>query len=539
MLFKIFATVIYFAILSFLAYSGFKGTKNSSDYLLGGRQIHPVIMALSYGATFISTSAIVGFGGNAGLFGMSLLWLTFLNIFVGVFIAFVIFGKRTRKIGHNLDAHTFPELLGLRFKSKFLQGFASILIFLIMPVYTAAVMKGGVEFLATNFNLTYDGTLFFFVLILAIFVSMGGMKGVMYGDAFQAVIMFIGMAILVVVVYAKLGGITEANEKLTELWKNSAVIEQMTGKTPPGFQGWTKMPVFDSPLWWSVVSSIVMGVGIGVLAQPQLAVRFMTVKSNRELNRAVLPGGVFILFMTGAAFLVGALSNVLFFEKYGNVAITQAGGSSDKIIPTLIGDFLPSWFGTLFMLALLAAALSTLTSLFHAIGTSFGRDFIEKTLGFKKNTILITRLGVVIAILVTAALAYAAKRVEGTDGLIVMGTSIFFGLCGAAFLPTYIGTLYFKGLSRIAAVSSVVTGAITSLFWLFFIQAKAAKTIGLCLALTGKDNLLIGTSLEKLNQVDSVLIALPISVVVIVVVGLLTRKNVDKAHVDACFTGVK
>lgn len=538
MLFKIIATVIYFAILSFLTYSGFKGTKNSSDYLLGGRQIHPVIMALSYGATFISTSAIVGFGGNAGLFGMSLLWLTFLNIFVGVFIAFVIFGKRTRKIGHNLDAHTFPELLGLRFKSKFIQGFASILIFLIMPVYTAAVMKGGVEFLATNFKLSYDGTLFFFVLILAVFVSMGGMKGVMYGDAFQAVIMFIGMAVLVVFVYAKLGGITSANEKLTELWNNSAAVEQMVGKTPPGFQGWTRMPVFDSPLWWSVVSSIVMGVGIGVLAQPQLAVRFMTVKSNRELNRAVLPGGVFILFMTGAAFIVGALSNVLFFEKYGNVAVAQAG-VSDKIIPTLITDFLPSWFGTLFMLALLAAALSTLTSLFHAIGASFGRDFIEKTLGFKKNTVLITRIGVVIAILITAALAYVAKRVEGTDGLIVMGTSIFFGLCGAAFLPAYIGTLYVKSLSRIAAISSVVTGAVTSLFWIFFIAGKSAKTIGLCVAMTGKENLLVETSLAKLSQVDSVLIALPISIIVIVVVGLLTRNNVDKEHVDACFAGVK
>lgn len=538
MLFKIIATVVYFAILSFLTYSGFKGTKNSSDFLLGGRQIHPVIMALSYGATFISTSAIVGFGGNAGLFGMSLLWLTFLNIFVGVFIAFVIFGKRTRKIGHNLDAHTFPELLGLRFQSKFIQGFASILIFLIMPVYTAAVMKGGVEFLATNFKLSYDGTLFFFVILMALFVSMGGMKGVMYGDAFQAVIMFIGMAILVVVVYAKLGGIASANEKLTELWKNSAVVEQMTGKTPPGFQGWTRMPVFDSPLWWSVVSSIVMGVGIGVLAQPQLAVRFMTVKSNRELNRAVLPGAVFILFMTGVAFVVGALSNVLFFDKYGKVAVAQAG-ISDKIIPTLITDFLPSWFGTLFMLALLAAAMSTLSSLFHAIGTSFGRDFVEKTLGFKKNTVLITRIGVVVAILITAGLAYLAKRVEETDGLIVMGTSIFFGLCGAAFLPTYIGTLYFKGLSRVAAVSSVVTGAITSLFWIFFISGKSAKTIGLCLAMTGKENLLVETGLAKLSQVDSVLIALPISIIVIVVVGLLTRGSADKKHADICFAGVK
>lgn len=538
MLFKIIATVIYLAVLSFLAYSGYKGTKNASDYLVGGRQIHPVIMALSYGATFISTSAIVGFGGNAGLFGMSLLWLTFLNIFVGVFIAFVVFGKRTRKMGHNLDAHTFPELMGLRFQSKFIQGFSSILIFLVMPIYTAAVLKGGVEFIATTFNLSYDVTLFFLILILAIFVSMGGMKGVMYGDAFQAVIMFVGMAALVLVVYIKLGGIVSANEKLTALSNNALAMEQMAGKTPDGFQGWTSMPVFNSALWWTVVSSIVMGVGIGVLAQPQLVVRFMTVKSNRELNRAVVSGGVFILFMTGAAFAVGALSNVLFYEKFGQLSVTFAG-KADRIIPSLITEFMPSWFSTIFMLALLAAALSTLTSLFHAIGTSFGRDFFEKTLGWKKNSVLVTRIGVVIAILVTAVLAFVAERVEETDGVIVMGTSIFFGLCGAAFLPTYVGALYFKGLSRKAAISSVVTGACVNLFWVFFIQAKSAKLLLLCNALFGKDNLLVGTGIAKLSMVDSIVISLPISVIVIVVVGLLTRKLADRAHVDACFNGIK
>lgn len=538
MLFKIIATVLYLAILSFLAYTGFKGTKNASDYLLGGRKIHPLIMALSYGATFISTSAIVGFGGNAGLFGMSLLWLTFLNIFVGVFIAFVFFGKRTRKMGHNLDAHTFPELLGLRYKSKFIQGFSSILIFLIMPVYTAAVLKGGVEFMAATFNLNYDVTLFFLILILAAFVSVGGMKGVMYGDAFQGVIMFVGMAILIFFVYSKLGGITSANEKLTDLFKNPIAIDQMVGKAPEGFQGWTSMPKFGSSLWWTVVTSIVMGVGIGVLAQPQLAVRFMTVKSNRELNRAVVSGGVFILFMTGAAFVVGALSNVLFFEKYGNIAVVQAEGA-DKIIPMMITDFLPGWFSTVFMLALLAAALSTLTSLFHAIGTSFGRDFFEKTLGIKKNPMLITRGGVVIAIIVTAILAFTAKRVEGTEGLIVMGTAVFFGLCGAAFLPSYVGALYFKNISRVAAVSSMITGAVTSLFWLFFIQGKSARVIGLCNALFGKDNILVDTGLAKLSMVDSIVIALPLSIIVIVVVGILTKKSADREHSEKCFDGMK
>ncbi len=106
--------VIYLAATIFLGWLGWKQTKSTSDFMVGGRRTHPYVMAISYGATFISTSAIVGFGGQAANLGLGLLWLTFLNILFGIFLAFILFGKRTRAIGHNLDAHTFPELLGKR-----------------------------------------------------------------------------------------------------------------------------------------------------------------------------------------------------------------------------------------------------------------------------------------------------------------------------------------------------------------------------------------------------------------------------------------
>jgi SSS family solute:Na+ symporter len=548
-LLPIIATLVYLFILTGLTYIGYRGTKNAGDFLLGGRKIHPMIMALSYGATFISTSAIVGFGGNAGLFGMSLLWLTFLNIFVGVFIAFIIFGKRTRKMGHNLDAHTFPELLGRRFQSRFIQGFSALLLFLFMPIYAAAVLKGGVGFMQTQFDIDFNVTLFFFAVIMALYVSLGGIKGVMYTDAFQGIIMFCGLLFLLIFVYNKMGGVTQAHNDLTNLMKDPAVKEQVAGLEGKGFRGWTNMPAFNSPYWWSVVSSIIMGVGIGVLAQPQLVVRFMTVKSNRELNRAVASGGVFILFATGVAFTVGALSNVLFFKSTGAYAGMTSFTSSigldgkpnvDNIIPIFIKNFLPDWFGTIFLLVLLAAAMSTLSSLYHTIGTSLGRDFFEKALGIKKGTVLLTRLGITVAIIFSAILAYVGNKINALDvGLIAQATSVFFALCAAAFLPTYIAALYSKRPSRKAAISSILAGSAVSLFWLFFIHEKNARLIGLCKVLFKKDSLLIGTPIEKLNMVDSVLIALPISIIVLVVVALLTKQDVENEHLDKCFNDVK
>jgi SSS family solute:Na+ symporter len=76
---EVVTVVAYLAVVGYLGWLGYRRTHSSTDYLIAGRKAHPFVMAMSYGATFISTSAIVGFGGVAGLFGMSVLWLTVFN----------------------------------------------------------------------------------------------------------------------------------------------------------------------------------------------------------------------------------------------------------------------------------------------------------------------------------------------------------------------------------------------------------------------------------------------------------------------------
>lgn len=533
---KIIIVIFYLGVVAILGYLGFKNTKNTKDYLIGGRKIHPMIMALSYGATFISTSAIIGFGGAAGIFGMGLLWLTFLNIFAGIFIAFVFFGKRTRRMGHNLDAHTFPELLGKRFKSKFIQKFAGVVIFLFMPLYAAAVMIGASKFIENNLEIDYNVALFVFAAIIAIYVFFGGLKGVMYSDAFQGTLMLIGMSILIVAVYGKLGGISIAHEKLTELINNPTVIEQVkVMKSPPGFVGWNSMPTFLSINWLYLITSIVLGVGIGVLAQPQLAVRFMTVKSDKEINRAIPVGGVFILAMTGVAFLVGALSNVLFFEKYGEISNVFTGGNSGAIIPSFLKDFMPEWFTTVFLIVIVAAGMSTISSQFHAIGTAVGRDMFNSEGKSEQQTMVLSRTGMLIAIIYTIVLAYELPRIW--NEAIVASTALFFGLCAAAFLPMFIGALYSRTMKKKAAVIGMVSGFTVSLFWILFVHTKESGTLGVANLIFGVDTI-VGSS--KWAWVDPIVIALTVSTIVtIVLTKTLKKDTLEKEHIDACFEGIK
>lgn len=537
MLINTVALLFYLFIITILGYLGYKHTQTSEDYMVGGREIHPFIMALSYGSTFISSSAIVGFGGVAGKLGMGLLWLTFLNILVGVLIAFVIFGKRTRCMGHNLDAHTFPELLGTRFNSKFIQGFGGMIIFLFMPIYAAAVLKGGTDFIQTHFGIPYEVSLLFFAAVVAIYVWMGGLKGVMYTDAFQGVIMFLGMVFLLIYAYSRLGGITEAHTQLTNLFDKPDVQQQLGKMVAGGFRGWTSMPEFGSPIWWSLVTTIIMGVGVGVLAQPQLAVRFMTVKSNRELNRAVLSGGIFILVMAGVTYVVGSLSNVLFYNTTGQIAINAAGGN-DKIMPTLIKNFMPNWYGIIFFLSLVAAAMSTLSSQFHAMGTAIGRDVYEKALNKKGNSILITKTGILITIMISVLLAFMANKLDASMHIIATGTAMFFGLCAASFLPAYISALYIRSVSTKAIITGIVTGFTVGVIWIFFVHEKEASSLQLCQLIFGKTSIVKDTAFSVFTMIDPVVVALPSSIIATIVVGIASKSKLSGEHIEHCFNGI-
>ncbi len=533
--------IAYLSLIGYLGFLGYKQTKNTTDYLVAGRDTHPFIMALSYGATFISTAAIVGFGGVAAWLGNSLLWLTFFNIIIGIFVAFVFFGNPTRKMGYRLNAHTFPELLGKRYDSKFIQIFGGSIILLFMPLYATAVLIGGTHFISLYFQVDYHAALLVFSLIITAYVIAGGLKGVMLTDALQGTIMFVAMIILLFVTFDALGGVDQAFGKLENVWNqtvgslaNTSIKELTPGgpdfmmklSTMWGFTGWNSMPAFMGPGWLFVITTITLGVGIGVLAQPQLIVRFMTVKSKQELNRAVLIGGVFIVSMTGIIFIVGSLTNAWYFEFNEGKNALQSAGSIGKVIPHFINTAMPKWFSFIFLFALISAAMSTLSSQFHTMGTAVGRDLIQQ-IKPKSNSIMATRLGIIVMISFSVSLAYAF---DSQPAIIARSTAIFFALCASIFLPSYIAGLFWKRMTKTGAIASMLVGLASSSFWLVFVHFKEAKALGIAKALTGSHSVLSG----KIIFVDALIIALPLSIITAIVVSLMT-KPMEEKHLDKCF----
>jgi solute:Na+ symporter, SSS family len=189
------------------------------------------------------------------------------------------------------------------------------------------------------------------------------------------------------------------------------------------------------------------------------------------------------------------------------------------------------------MITLLSAAMSTLSSQFHAMGTALGRDIYEKALGRSGNSVILTKVGILFAILISYFLAWALPTFfEGGTAIIARGTAIFFGICAAAFLPMYFGALYFRNMSRLSAWACFFTGTTISLFWLFFVHAKESKPLMVCNALFGVDSLGAGTLWAV---VDPLVIALPASALVTILFNLKRNKSYSKQHIERCFHNMK
>lgn len=511
---------IFIAVTLLLGFYGYRNTKNNEEFLLGRNKTGPVIIALSYGATFLSASAVIGFGGQAAVHGMSMMWLCFLNLFVGLIVAFLVFGGPTRRKGRALGASTFADLLGKIYKSKGIRAFTAILIIVMMPIYAAAVLKGGVNSLATitGLNDLYDVILILLAIVVAVYVVYGGIIAVMYNDALQAAIMFIGMVVILLVTYNYLGGVTAANDSLVSLW-DTAIGSSISTGTLPGFNGWTNFSDLGSTEWLTVVTTFLLGVGIGALTQPQLAVRFMSAKNDRDLNKSLIIGSVFMLAIVGSAYTVGALSNVYFMGEHGLISygyIQSLGLGTDYIIPQFIleifhGMTFGDVFISMFLLSLVCAAISTISALLHTIGAAGGYDLytlVRNRRGASEGdsqSINVNRIVMVVIMVLMVVYCYLMPK-----DIIAKATSVFMGMTAAALLPAYFHGLYSDDPCRKAAIVSMSVGTIVYLFFALFINKGTSIFLPICKAITG-DAVLFPDS--ALASVDALVFALPLSII--------------------------
>ena len=515
--FFIITMALFAGVFIFLGYLGYRKTKTAEDYFVAGRTMGALLIAFSYGATFISAVALIGFSGIASVYGHSILWLAFLNVFVGIFIAFVFYGLRTRKMGLSLKAMTLPELLGNRFNSVKLQQISGLIIGVFMVAYTSAVFLAIASLFQVTFGIPYWVCVVVFTLIVGVYLIFGGLYAVMYTHAVQAIVMLVGMIILTVGIYAMLGGIGPAHEAAAALTPEmlKSIGSPAATQAPNGL---TSMPPFLSQPFMMVLT-LIFGVGIGVLAQPQLITRYLTAKDDKALRRAIPYGGIFILLMTFTAFSIGPLCNVLMYQNNIPYPVKETAGvmvaNPDAVVPTIINQLFPSWFILIFLFAILAAAMSTAAALFHTAGAALGRDVYEKSSKKKispERSIFITRIATFVIVIATLIITLNPLDV------VAYMTAFFFGLMACTFLAPYTLMLYWKKTNRFGVWVGMLGGFVFTMAWYILIYFKTApKIIG---------SPLIGDYV--INMLDPIFIGLPLSFLLTILFSLIRKQDKEE-----------
>jgi solute:Na+ symporter, SSS family len=128
------------------------------------------------------------------------------------------------------------------------------------------------------------------------------------------------------------------------------------------------------------------------------------------------------------------------------------------------------------------------------------------------------------------------KYIRGN--IIALATAIFFGLCASSFLPMFIFGLFWKRMTKAAAIASLLVGFLTSAFWLMCVNEKTAAGLGFCKAWFGKDHLVPTTWSLTWTVVDPIVVALPLSLLTALIVALVT-KPMKKDYLDYVYGGTK
>ena len=244
---------IYMIFVFLLAWiAGRKSLKSDSfvsEYFLGGRALGLWAFALTFATTNASGGSFMGFPARIYTHGWVLaLWIA--GYMTVPFIAIGILGKRINHVARKSGSITLPEVLGKQLKSDAVTLVATGIIILFMFFYLLAQFKAGGMILITLLGeepLFKEGTLIMarftpdwldpeYLLTLVIFsigvigyVVYGGFRAVVWTDVMQGVIMFIGVAIMLILALNQVGGLNKATEKLSEMSppkKGKVIFEQ-------------------------------------------------------------------------------------------------------------------------------------------------------------------------------------------------------------------------------------------------------------------------------------------------------------------------
>ncbi|SDD87145.1 sodium/proline symporter PutP [Kordiimonas lacus] len=478
----------YFILMMGIGLYAFKkSTDDVSGYMLGGRQLSPAVASLSAGASDMSGWMLMGLPGAVYVSGLSSAWIA-VGLMAGAFLNYLYVAPRLRVYTEIADdAITIPDYFEKRFhdSSHMLRVLSSVVIIIFFTLYTSAGVVSGGKLFEASFGMSYEVGLFATAGVVVAYTLFGGFLAVSMTDFVQGCIMFVALVLVPVVAFFDMGGSGSISNTIGEV--DSSLLNMFGGLTIAG-----------------VVSSLAWG--LGYFGQPHIIVRFMAIRTLKDVGVARNIGMSWMLITvigavaTGIVGLAYILKNDLNLEDPETIFIVL----SELLFHPYIAGFL--------LAAILAAIMSTISSQLLVSSSSLTEDFYKTFLrkeASQKELVLVGRLSVLAVSLVAIGLAF-----DRSSTILSLVSNAWAGF-GAAFGPLILLSLHWRHMTRDGAMAGMISGAATVLFWIY-----APITIG-------------GKSLS--DNLYEMLPGFVVSMIVSVVVSKLTEGRGEAARSKKLF----
>ena len=449
------AFALYFLLVIGIGIFFFLRGKNETGekgFFLGGRKMSGFVSALSAGASDMSAWVLMGLPGAIYAAGMGQVWIS-IGLAIGTVLAWIFVAPKLRRYSILAnDSITIPQYLTNRFKSnsKVLQIVSAVIFMIVYCVYGASSINACGALFKTLFGLDERIAMTISTVIIIAYLFLGGFNAVCWTDFFQGMIMLVALMLTPIVAAAVLNVPTTGNV------------------LPENFYNMLASGKFD---WMSIATILTgLGWGLGYFGMPHIIVRYISIKSEKEMKKSRIIGStwtILILIMATVVALVG--------RKYlGN----SLDGSESTIFITLARKAFPAFIGGLIITAILAASMSTADSQLLASSSAFASDVYKTSIrknASDKELMWVGRIVVIIVSLLAfmiAMLGTGTKPIVPAFSKIMSLVSAAWGAFGASFGPVILLSLYNRRVNYKGATAGIIAGFSADVLWMILFNME-------------------------------------------------------------------
>ena len=504
-----------------------RANKSSDDYFLGGRSLGPWVTAFSASASDMSGWLLMGLPGVAYWCGLADAAWTAIGLALGTYLNWLIVSKRLRRYSVRANnSITLPDFFSNRFreKKKTIMTISAMFILIFFTVYAASCFVTCGKLFSTLFNLPYIPMMILGAVFVLAYTILGGFLAESASDFMQAIVMIIALITVVIVGTVTAGGLGAVIDNAKNIpgffdFFNIAnptmVTKVIDGKEVLVQETINGVPSFGEKSPYGILSICSMlAWGLGYFGMPQVLLRFMAIRKEKELKASRRIAIVWIVVSLAVAVFIGIMGRDLFPATHNT-----ASGAENIFITITTTIFssgaLPILAG-LIMAGILAATISSSDSYLLIAASAFAKNIYKGVIDKKasdKKVMWATRitLGAIAVIAMLLAL--------NEDSIIFKLVSFAWAGFGATFGPLMLFSLFWKRTTKAGAIAGMISGGAMVFIWKLLINPLGAH---------------FGISALTIYEL---LPAFIISCIFIVVVSLLTKK--PSAEIEADFEAVK